>query len=757
MRPALATIRGGVAFEAGAAGTLYSAEHNMYSSLTALALARRGGPEELREALAEVEQNQAALGTWATHAAANFKHCYELVEAERASLSDRPSAAIKHYEAAISSARAHNNCRMEALACEHASAFYAGLGSEQLRELFLEQAYHAYQRWGAQGKVAQLQARYPWLTSARRRNSELSSTPLSSSSSGGTQVLDLESVVKATQALSEQLVLSELLAMMMKIIVENAGAERGYLLLLDDGQLSVEAEGDLEQSLYRALPSLALDDESLRLAAQCVSYVMRRRKDLVLRDARESDHFATDPYIEAHQPRSLLCAPIHYKGALIGVIYLENNGIEGAFTPSRVEMVQMLAAQAAISIENARLLASVQESEETAQQASQAKSRFLASVNHELRTPMNAIIGMIDLLLRTEHDDEQHDYLTTSKAAADHLMGIIRETLDLSRIEAGQLELTLASFSLAACVDDVVRLMALRIESRGIAFEQHLDPALPEQLIGDRERVQQVLVNLLSNASKFTAPGGAIALRVEAEEGNHESNGERIGVRFSVRDDGIGISTAAQEAIFEPFYSAAEGHHPDLEAGDGAGLGLAISAKLAEMVGGTLTVNSELGRGSEFVFTAYFQPSQPPDKHERATTDVGEHTLRLLIAEDNKVNQLVIKRLLELDGHSCEVVDNGAEAVERWLSEPFDAVFMDVQMPVMDGRAATREVRRRERESGGHIPIIAVTAYSTPEDRELCLEAGMDAFLSKPVRIDALREVTQPMLQQGDGLPARRA
>ncbi len=740
---ALETIRSSEEFHAGFAGTLYSAEHNMYTSLTVLALARGGGPEQVRAALAEVEENQAVLSAWAEHASANLGHCYELVEAERASLSDQLGAAIRHYEAAISKAREQNNFRVEALACEHASAFYARLGSEQLRELFLEQAYHAYQRWGAQGKVAQLQARYPWLTSARRRDRELSSAPLSSSTSSA-QVLDLESVVKATQALSEQLVLDELLAMMMKIIIENAGAERGYLLLINDGQLSVEAEGDLEQGLYRALPSLSPDGPELRLAVQCVSYVVRRRKELVLRDARGSDHFAADPYIEAHQPRSLLCAPIHYKGGLIGVIYLENNGIEGTFTPSRVEVVQTLAAQAAISIENARLLASLQESKEAAQQASQAKSRFLASVNHELRTPMNAIIGMIDLLLRTDHDAEQHDYLATSKAAADHLMGIIRETLDLSRIEAGQLELTPAPFPLAACVSDVVRLMALRIESRGLRFEHHLDPALPEHLIGDRDRVQQVLVNLLSNASKFTAPGGSISLVIETGE----ITDEQVGVRFCVRDDGVGISAAAQEAIFEPFYSATEERHVGVEANDGAGLGLAISAKLATLMGGALTVDSEPGRGSEFVFTAAFQPWQAPESPARAITEIGEQQLRLLIAEDNKVNQLVIQRLLGLDGHQCTMVNNGAEAVDCWLAEPFDAVFMDVQMPVMDGRAATREVRRREREAGGHIPIIAVTAYSTPEDRELCLQAGMDDFLSKPVRLEALREALRSVLER---------
>ncbi|GAB4558418.1 MAG: AAA family ATPase [Haliangiales bacterium] len=746
---ALATIRSSEEFHAGSAGTLYSAEHNMYTSLTVLALARGGGPEQVRAALAEVEDNQAVLRAWAEHASANLSHCYELVEAERASLSDQPAAAIRHYEAAISKAREQNNFRVEALACEHASAFYASLGSEQLRELFLEQAYHAYQRWGALGKVAQLQARYPWLTNARRRDHELSSTPLSSSTSGA-QVLDLESVVKATQALSEQLVLDELLAMMMKIIIENAGAERGYLLLLSDGQMSVEAEGDLEQGLYRALPSLSPDSPALRMAVQCVSYVVRRRKELVLRDASGSDHFASDPYIEAHQPRSLLCAPIHYKGALIGVIYLENNGIEGTFTPSRVEVVQMLAAQAAISIENARLLASLQESKEAAQQASHAKSRFLASVNHELRTPMNAIIGMIDLLLRTDHDAEQHDYLATSKAAADHLMGIIRETLDLSRIEAGQLELTPAAFSLAACVSDVVRLMALRIESRGLTFEHRLDPGLPEHLMGDRDRVQQVLVNLLSNASKFTAPGGSISLVIEAGE----LTDEQVGVRFCVRDDGVGISAAAQEAIFEPFYSATEERPAGIEANDGAGLGLAISAKLAALMGGALTVDSELGRGSEFVFTASFQRWQAPEEPARAITEVGEQPLRLLVAEDNKVNQLVIQRLLGLDGHQCTMVDNGAEAVDCWLAEPFDAVFMDVQMPVMDGRAATREMRRREREIGGHIPIIAVTAYSTPEDRESCLQAGMDDFLSKPVRLEALREALRSILERRDQSPA---
>ncbi len=334
-------------------------------------------------------------------------------------------------------------------------------------------------------------------------------------------MIDVESVVRASQAISSLLVLDALLAELMKIIVENAGAQRGYLLLTHGGRLALEAEGNADGARYRALPSLDLGQHADTLALSAVSYVARTQKSLVLRDAPAQEPWAQDPYIQAHRPRSLLCAPFARHGDLVGVLYLENNLTIDAFTPGRVEVVQMLATQAAISIDNARLLHTLQLSKEDAERAredaeraSRAKSEFLASVNHELRTPMNGIIGMIELLRGTPLNDEPTDYLATARTSAEQLMRIIRDTLDLSRIEAGRLDLEPIRFTVADCLATLERMLTLRIETHGLTFTRDVAADVPAEIVGDRDRLLQILINLLGNAIKFTPAGGAVSLHV---------------------------------------------------------------------------------------------------------------------------------------------------------------------------------------------------------------------------------------------------
>jgi predicted ATPase/signal transduction histidine kinase/CheY-like chemotaxis protein len=703
--------------------------------------------------LARVERNRAAMGGWARRVPENFAARHALIEAEHARVRKEPLATVMAlYDEAIEIARTHGHVREEALANERAAGFYAGLGRGKVARAYLEDAYHAYRRWGALAKVYRLEDQHPWL--ARRRaaavESQSASTPSSSSSS---QMLDVETVVRASQAISSHLVLGELLAELMKIIVANSGAERGYLLLARGTELTLEAEGHAGTDRYRALPSLELGQHSDALALAVVSYVARTRKSLVLRNAAGEEPFAQDPYVLAHQPRSLLCAPIARPGALVGLIYLENNLTVDAFTPTRVEIVQMLASQAAISIENARLLETLRLSKEEAERAradaeraSRAKSEFLASVNHELRTPMNGIIGMIELLLGTGLDDEQTDYLATAKTSAEQLMRIIRDTLDLSRIEAGRLDLELIRFVLSECLATLERMLAQRVRSQRLIFSREIDTDVPGHLVGDRDRLLQVLINLLGNAIKFTPSGGSVTLRVRALE----QSSENALLGFDVRDTGIGISTPERALIFQPFTQV---RAPGAPAG-GSGLGLAIASRLVALMGGTITVESTPGQGSCFSFTARFglwqpeqaeQTAQPlPPMAQRARSDQARG-LRVLVVEDNPVNQLVAVRLLGMDEHTCIVAENGAVALRMLENEPFDLVLMDVYMPVMDGHATAREIRRREQASGSHVPIIAVTASATTEIVEACAAAGMDHFLSKPLRLEALRSLLQPI------------
>jgi predicted ATPase/signal transduction histidine kinase len=750
---ALEVAQDGAQYAGAGAGTLILAEHTAWYSLAILA-ALPADPERARALLDQVERSQALLGRWAALVPENFRHWHTLIEAERARVRGDTLATMALYDEAVEIAGAGGHLCEEAVAGERAARFYAGLGRAKIARPYLEHAYHAYRRWGAQAKVLQMEAQHPWL--ARRPASAMeSSTASTPSSSGSSQMLDVESVVRASQAISSQLVLDALLAELMKIIVENAGAQRGYLLLVQGGGLAIEAEGDAAAARYRALPSLALDRYADALALSAVAYVARTRKSLVLGDASAEDQLAHDSYIRAHGPRSLLCAPIARHGDLVGLVYLENNLAADAFTPSRVEMVQMLASQAAISIENARLLHTLRLSKEDAERAreeaeraSRAKSEFLASVNHELRTPMNGIIGMIELMRGTALDAEQQDYLATARTAAEQLMRIIRDTLDLSRIEAGRLELEPIRFTLADCLATLERMLVTRIQTQGLAFARDVAAGVPAQLVGDRDRLLQVLINLLGNAIKFTPAGGAVSLHVRVLD----RSTEHVLLGFDVRDTGIGIAAAEQAHIFQPFTQV---RGPGAPAG-GTGLGLAIASRLVALMDGTITVQSEPGQGSCFSFTARFglwQPEQPapaaqPAQALGALPAAGPAPaggLRILVVEDNEVNQVVAVRLLAKDGHTCAVAANGAEALRMLEAGTYDVVLMDVHMPVMDGHTAAREIRRREQGTGRHIPIIAITASATTEIVAACAASGMDHFLSKPLRIDAIRDLLRPL------------
>jgi predicted ATPase/signal transduction histidine kinase/CheY-like chemotaxis protein len=747
-------------------GFLWFAEQTFWHSLAILA-ALPAEPERAGALLGAVERNQALLGRWAARVPENFRHQHLLVEAESARARGDALAAMPLYDQAIDSAGDSGHLREEAIANERAAGFYAGLGRTKIARGYLTDAYHAYRRWGAQAKVRRLEEQHPWLArrQVRANDRETVSTP---SSSGTSQMLDVASVVRASQAISGQLVLDALLAELMKIIIENAGAERGYLLLMHGGTLALEAEGEAGSGSYRALPSLDLDPSGGALALTAVSYVARTRKSLVLHDAAEQEPFAGDPYVRGHRPRSLLCAPIARHGDLVGAVYLENNLMAGAFTPARVEVVQMLASQAAISLENARLLDTLRLSKEEAERAreeaeraraeaeraNRAKSDFLASVNHELRTPMNGIIGMLELLLGTSLQAEQADYLVTARTAAEQLMRIIRDTLDLSRIEAGRLELEPIPFTLADALATLERMLVQRVQARGLTFERAVAPDVPAHLVGDRDRLLQALINLLGNAIKFTPVGGRVSLRVRVLD----RSVEHTLLGFDVRDTGIGIAAADQAHIFQPFTQA---RAPGAPFG-GSGLGLAITSELVALMGGAITVESAPGAGSCFSFTARFGLWQPEEPAQPVVTGgaapgspvaagAPARGLRILVVEDNEINQRVAVRLLGLDGHSCAVAANGLEALLMLEAEPFDAVLMDVVMPVMDGREATRELRRREQRTGRHLPVIALTASATTDIVAMCEAAGMDHFLSKPLRREVIRDLLRPIQQR---LPA---
>ena len=801
-----------------------------------------------------------------------------LLEAEQAWSAGDISRSLELYEESAKLARTANLANDEGLAYEIAARRCHGIDRKDFARLFFHNAHQAYGRWGATTKLAQLEREFgdevAGATPATRAlpvddltDLTVRDYPTNTGSVDTTEfsdrMIDTSTVLRAAQTLSGEILLDRLLSKLLRLALEHAGAQKAAMVLRGErGNLQVEAIAKVDtEGSERLQPPVPLEAHA-DLPISMVQFVARTKEPLVLADATQEDVFTQDPYVIDRQPLSVLCLPILHRGQLTGVLYVEHRWLTGMFTAQRVEVLALLASQAAISIENARLYANLHatrdeyqalyenaieglfrvspegvlirsnptlarilgfddhdalqheyrdlldrvfysresagqflslleerrlvsgfeaegvtssgrvfwmsltaqlnsqdgqgefidgslvdiserkqreladQQRQIAEEATKAKSEFLANMSHEIRTPMNAILGFSKLTLESDLDRKQHEYLTAIRNAAENLLKLVSDVLDFSKIEAGKLTLDLAEFSLAELLTDVERLFRTELRKKGLSFEvqNHTDAheGFPKNglLLGDSHRLQQVLVNLIGNAIKFTDEG-QITLEVRVRT----QRGDQLMVEIAVTDTGIGISEEQQQRLFDSFEQA---ESSTTRRYGGTGLGLTICKRLVEVMGGTIEVHSEPGSGSRFSFTASLGVSAKPGIGREARKRAPKASLlrgrRVLVAEDNPINQQLALEFLTRGGAEVEIAEDGRKAIDKATRSQHDVILMDIHMPEMDGLTATGILR----EQGIETPIIAVSADALLERREAARAAGCTAYLTKPIDFEAL-------------------
>jgi PAS domain S-box-containing protein len=526
-----------------------------------------------------------------------------------------------------------------------------------------------------------------------------------------------------------------IIEMLCQKVMEHLGCHAFFNFLVDEDKqrLRLNACAGVSEDVVRQL-------EFLDFGVAVCGCVARDGCRIVAENVQATEDLRTS-LIRSLGIQAYACHPLLSRGEAIGTLSFGSR-TKSTFSADELELMRAVAGHVAIAVDRVHMMESLRRHAEAAEAASQAKSRFLANISHELRTPMNAILGMIDVALPKAIDSTVRDCLRTARGSADVLLTLLNDLLDSAKIESGKLELDVAPFRLRQMLDQIGRILAVRASEKGLSFSCRVAHEIPDSLVGDRMRLQQVLLNLAGNAIKFTERG-EVEIRVSAASQDGDS-----ALEFAVRDTGIGIPPSAQDLLFRPFVQADASMARRF---GGTGLGLSICKSLIELMGGRIWVESRVGKGSTFVFTVNLPLSRdlPPDiEQPAAIPPAANGHLRVLLVEDNPANQKLATYILRDRGHTVEIAADGAQAISLTEGNDYDVILMDVQMPGIDGMEATAAIRRREGD-GRRTPIIAMTAHAMKEDRARCLAAGMDGYLSKPVNAQEMIGLVENLAQPG--------
>jgi PAS domain S-box-containing protein len=833
-------------------------EHWYYFALALAACHDQVSPEQQNEYLQTIEKNEHQLKEWAKAGPDNFHHKHTLVAAELARLRGNEAEAMRLYEEAINWARLHGYNQDEAVAHEVAGRFYLERGLRTAGIAHMKEARACYARWGAVGKVRQLDSLYPELYQPQ----------------ASTRSLDLMTLFKAAQAISKEVVLEGLLETLMRVVVEAAGAQHGVLLLQQDDQLLVRVRGQIiDQQICTVIEEVPLGDCSA-LPVTVINYVRRTHEMVVIGDALRETGIAKDAYFRDANVRSALCLPIIKQSRLLGILYLDNNLAPQVFTQDRTDLVQLLSSQIVTSLENVMLFKAVHQSEEqfrlsfemaavgkgvvdcatrrfmtvnakmcqmtgyakeelltmspieltdpadrevesdlysqmlagvlpsyqlqkryirkdgrsiwvqvhvavirdalgkpinsvgvvqditarlqaeeslralnleleerveertfelgqakeVAEAASRAKSEFVANMSHEIRTPMNGVIGMSDLLSRTSLNAHQKDLVYNIQNSADCLLDLINDILDFSKIEAGKLELLTADFDLPALIESSTELLAETASNKNISLMSFVSPDIPSIVHGDQSRLRQVLLNLLSNANKFTSAGN-VTLSVTADP---PVDGGSL-FHFIVSDTGIGMSSQTLDQLFLPF---SQGDGSITRKYGGTGLGLSISQRLVHLMGGTIVVASKEGMGSTFSFDIPLRvltPSKPGPGDAIPSNFVGK---RLLLVNTQLQVSDIINAYTQGWGLFCKLAHSPEQAL-KMLSDaseagkPYQVVVIDRFQSDDQELIATAITNVISPDTTRVILLDAPAAFESNEQMQ---PPGFYTYLNKPVR-----------------------